>query len=75
MAMPRRGNPNWGKPIVVPAFPTEFDAQVEHLCLTKAEYVGSIALKRWCELNRNRVYIPEWLLDAWKLEVGDALSA
>jgi hypothetical protein len=70
--MPRRGNPNWGQPIVVPALPTEFDVQVKHLRLTKAEYVDSVALKRWCEANRNRVYIPEWLLDAWNLEVSSA---
>jgi hypothetical protein len=70
--MPRRGNPNWGKPIAVRALPTEFDLQVKRLRLTKPEYVDSVALRKWCERNLNRVYIPEWLLDAWKLEVGEA---
>jgi hypothetical protein len=43
--------------------------RVERLGLTKAEYVSSAALKRWCEHNRNRFYVPEWLLGAWRMEV------
>ena len=31
-----------------------------------ARLAGPVAeLKRWCEHNRNRVYVPEWLLEAW----------
>ena len=70
-----RGNPNWGKPpLPVLALPTEFEKQVKQLGLTRAEYTGSAELKRWCERNRNRVYIPEWLLEEWEIEVEPIFS-
>jgi hypothetical protein len=70
----RRGNPNWGVPdwgILphTPSIATEFEMQVQRLGLTKAEYVGSNELKLWCARNRNRVYVPEWLLEAWGMQV------
>ena len=66
----RRGNPNWGQPPHrVPALPTEFEMQVKKIGLTKPEYVASAELKCWCERNRNRVYVPEWLLEAWAMPV------
>lgn len=65
-----RGNPNWGKPLPpIPALLTEFDAEVERLGLRKSEYVASAELKRWCDRNRNRVYVPEWLLQEWRMQV------
>ena len=68
--MTRRGNPNWGKPPQCrPALPTEFEMQVKQLGLRKPEYTASYDLRRWCERNRNRVYVPEWLLEAWGIEV------
>lgn len=48
---------------------TEFDSQVARMGLNKAEYVGSAELNRWCARNRNRVYIPEWLLAEWGMDV------
>jgi hypothetical protein len=59
----KRGNPNWGQPIPssVPS-PTEFETQVHQLRLTREMYVYSEELRAWCEKNRNRCYIPEWLL-------------
>lgn len=73
--MAKRGNPNWGKlgPLA-PALPTEFEVQVKRLGLTKVEYVTSATLKAWCERNRNRVYIPEWLLKEWRIEVDTTYS-
>jgi hypothetical protein len=66
----RRGNPNWGQlrqgP---PSVPTEFEMQVKRLGLTKSEYMASDELRRWCQRNRNRVYVPEWLLEAWGMRV------
>ncbi len=54
------GNPNWGHPPPpLRALPTEFEMLVKRLGLAKPEYVSSAELKRWCEHNRNRVYIPE----------------
>ena len=74
IALPRtrrmRGNPNWGKPFQpLPDLPTEFEMQVERLGLTREQYVSSAQLEHWCERNRNRVYVPEWLLEAWGLTV------
>ncbi len=59
----KRGNPNWGHPILPgPALPTEFDLLVKHLELTAEMYASSAALRAWCKQNKDRVYIPEWLL-------------
>src|SRR6266550_4210413 len=76
--MTRRGNPNWsqGYPVSIgPAVPTEFELQVTQLRLLPENYAFSDELRRWCERNRNRSYIPEWLLDAWDIPVDPDLSA
>jgi hypothetical protein len=48
--------------------------QVRQLQLTPDAYVFSPELHDWCEQNRNRCYIPEWLLDAWEIPVDADLS-
>ena len=69
------GNRNWGKPMPHgPALPTEFELQVRHLQLAPEDYASSHELRRWCEVNRNRCYIPEWLLDAWAIPVDSDLN-
>jgi len=71
----KRGNPNWGKPMrAVPAAAKEFEIQVRDLGLTQQTCAGSTLLRSWCEHNRNRCYIPEWLLDEWKIVVDAAYS-
>lgn len=71
----RRGNPNWGlPPRRFPVVPTEFEMQVRRIGLTKPEYIASTELKLWCERNRNRIYVPEWLLEAWGMEVESMFS-
>jgi hypothetical protein len=71
-----RGNPNWGKPFLfVPALLTEFEMEVERLGLKRSDYVASAELKLWCDRNRNRVYVPEWLLTKWGMHVDTNLSA
>jgi hypothetical protein len=66
----RRGNPNWGRFVPpAPVVPTEFELQVRHLRLARETYVYSAELRRWCKENRNRFYIPEWLLDEWHITV------
>ncbi len=66
----KRGNPNWGRPIQPSlALPTEFEMRVRQLQLTKETYSSSRELLSWCERNRNRVYIPEWLLKEWGITV------
>jgi hypothetical protein len=74
--MNRRGNPTWGKPNPLgPALPTEFELQVRRLRLAPDAYASSDELRRWCERNRNRCYIPEWLLDAWDIPVDPEVAA
>jgi len=68
--MPTKGNKNWGKPLLpIPALVTEFETQVARLGLMTPEYVCSMELRRWCDRNRNRVYVPEWLLSEWGMKV------
>ena len=70
-----RGNPNWGKPLgPLPALQTEFEMQVERLGLTKAHFIASAPLRLWCKRNRNRCYVPEWLLEAWGIKVDAIFS-
>jgi hypothetical protein len=69
----KRGNPNWGRPIPpAPTLATEFELRARQLHLTPEMYASSRELRAWCEQNRNRVYIPEWLLAEWSITV-DAL--
>jgi hypothetical protein len=71
----KRGNPNWGRPIPpTPVFATEFELRVRHLQLTPELYTSSRELHAWCKENRNRVYIPEWLLAKWRLNVDPYFS-
>jgi hypothetical protein len=66
----KRGNPNWGRPMLpVPALATEFELQIRQLQLTAEMYTSSAELHTWCERNRNRLYIPEWLLEEWGITV------
>ena len=66
----RRGNPNWGR-LTPPALAlaTAFELRVRQLRLTQEMYTTSPELRIWCELNRNRHYIPEWLLGEWGITV------
>ena len=71
----KRGNPNWGHPIApLLALPTEFEMRVRQLQLTAETYSSSRQLRAWCERNRNRLYVPEWLLKEWGITVDATLS-
>ena len=71
----KRGNPNWGQPFQPSSvLCTEFEMQVRQLRLTVETYAFSAELRAWCERNRNRFYIPEWLLDEWGFRVDANLS-
>ena len=71
----KRGNPNWGRPIApLLALPTEFEKRVRQLQLIAEMYTSSRELRAWCEKNRNRVYIPEWLLEEWGITVDPTSS-
>ena len=72
----KRGNPNWGRPIALPrALPTEFELRVRELQLMTETYTSSRQLRAWCERNRNRCYVPEWLLEEWGIIVDPTASA
>lgn len=66
----RRGGWSSGGPIEVPpAHPTAFEMLAEQLQLTERMYAKSDQLRDWCKLNKNRCYIPEWLLRNWGIAV------
>jgi hypothetical protein len=37
-------------------------------------YTSPIELRTWCEYNRNRRYVPEWLLEEWSITVDPTFS-
>jgi len=73
----KRGNPNWGRPFhsAAPAIATEFELQTKKMGLTKQTYIGSAPLRTWCQQNKNRCYIPEWLLAEWSIKPDLKLGA
>ena len=74
----RRGSRNWASGYCAPelrsAIATDFEAEVSRLGLTPDSYASSVQLRLWCEENRNRCYIPEWLLQRWKIPVHQNLG-
>ena len=71
----KRGNPNGGRPIPpAPALPTEFELRISQLQLTAEMYTSSRDLRAWCKQNRNRCYVPEWLLKEWDITVDPGFS-
>jgi hypothetical protein len=44
---------------------TAFERQVRKLGLDERTCVASKVLRLWCEENKDRYYIPEWLLARW----------
>jgi hypothetical protein len=70
----KRGNPNWRFSMVPsPVLATEFERQVRRLDLTADMYVSSVALRSWCEQNKDRCYVPEWLLAEWQMSTDPGI--
>jgi len=68
--MNKRGNPDWGKPLLpIPALVTEFEMEIARRRLKSQDHVASVALQRWCDRNRNRRYVPQWFLCEWGMKV------
>lgn len=65
----RRGGWSSGPIEVSPAQPTAFELLAEQLKLTERMYTNSEQLHARCKLNKNRCYIPEWLLRDWDIVV------
>jgi hypothetical protein len=57
-----------------PALATAFEIEVRQLHLMPEAYTFSAELRNWCAENRNRFYIPEWLLKAWNMSVNSDLT-
>lgn len=73
----KRENANLASGIVVhvrSTMRTEFEKRMRELRLTNETCAGSHELRRWCEDNRNRCYVPEWLLKAWGILVDTSYS-
>jgi hypothetical protein len=58
----------------IAAIATEFELQARRLGLTMETYAGSAELRMWCERNKDRCYIPEWLLAEWGITVDPNVS-
>jgi len=70
----RRGNPNWGKPLMVGPPPViEFERVVREFKLRPEQYIRSTRLREWARHNKNSKYIPEPLLEAWGFEIESVL--
>ena len=54
--------------------PTAFEEQVQKLGLNAHTCETSEELKQWCERNKDRCYIPEWLLKRWGMSVDPNVS-
>ncbi|PYX27434.1 MAG: hypothetical protein DMG77_19010 [Acidobacteria bacterium] len=69
--------PTWGSGgsgEIRPQGPTGFEEEVRRLGLNEQTCAGSRELKKWCESNKDRCYIPQWLLKQWGLSVDPDLS-
>ena len=51
------------------ALATAFEEQVRKLGLDLRTCTKSKELRLWCERNKDRCFIPEWLLAQWNLSV------
>jgi len=72
----KHGNTGWsrGKAVPMSSGPSEFELYVRKLGLAEQNYATSVQLRRWCEQNRNRCYIPESLLKEWGIYVDPNMS-
>ena len=57
-----------------PTMPTAFEQQIRKHGLDPRTCVTSKELRQWCERNRNRRYVPEWLLERWGISVDPNVS-
>jgi hypothetical protein len=64
------GRPQENRPVAS----TGFEEQVLKLGLNEQTCEASRELKDWCERNKDRCYIPEWLLKRWGMRVDSDLS-
>lgn len=73
----KRGNPGWGSgrtPTVRCGLPSGFEEEVRRLGLEPQNYIASAKLRQWCQLNKDRRYIPEPLLKRWGIDINPKFS-
>jgi len=71
-------NHDWSSGITAPAPPaaaSEFETVMFELGLTPQTCVDSVELKQWCLRNKDRKFIPEWLLKHWQIRVDPNLGS
>jgi hypothetical protein len=54
--------------------PTAFEEQIRKLGLNEQSCGSSLELHEWCQRNKDRHYIPEWLLKHWQIVVDPNVS-
>jgi hypothetical protein len=50
------------------------EEQVQNLGLNEQTCATSEKLRQWCQSNKDRCYIPEWLLKQWGIPVDPNVS-
>lgn len=55
-----------------PTAPSAFERYTQQLGLSIEDYASSTELREWCRENKQRCYIPEWLLKHWRIGVQDS---
>lgn len=57
-----------------PNVPTAFEEQVQKLGLNEQTCATSEKLRQWCQSNKDRSYVPEWLLKRRQISVDPNFS-
>jgi hypothetical protein len=70
----KRGNPNWGVPLRRCSVCLLSLKCGSSNCTSWQTPIRPRVNSAWCERNRNRVYIPEWLLGKWGITVDTTFS-
>jgi len=71
----KRGNPIGASHSARSRTPDGIRTAARHLHLTKRMYSSSLELQPGVKQNRNRLYVPEWLLEEWGITVNIKLPA
>lgn len=72
-----RTNPNWaggpqyGTAHLQPVEPTLFESLVERFQIPKEEWPTSDIVRLWVQQHARQRYVPEWLLDAFGIVIGE----
>jgi len=65
------GGPQYGTAHLQPIEPTLFETLIERLQIPREEWATSATVRLWVQANARRRYVPEWLLNALGIEIGE----